>query len=155
VPLPRLLICAALAWLSGRALAVGSPGREPAQGAPKSSSAQTVWDGVYTTEQAERGKALYAQSCAACHSADLRGDGTSPSLIEEGFAFQWNDASVGELYEQIRKLMPSNRPNSLPPQTYRDIVAFILHANKFPAGGKELDVDLDALERIRITAKHP
>ena len=83
----------------------------------------------------------------------MRGSGTAPSLVEGDFAFQWADTSVGELYEQIRKLMPSNRPNSLPPQTYGDIVAFILQANQFPAGQAELAPELAILERIRITAK--
>ena len=150
-----LLVCATTAWLTGVALAAGSPGREVAQETTKVAGAQTVWDGVYTAEQADRGKALYAQWCVGCHSADLRGDGTSPSLVEEGFAFQWNDTSVGEFFEQIRKLMPSNRPNSLPTQSYRDIVAFIFQSNKYPVGTKELPEDLEALNLIRITGKRP
>jgi hypothetical protein len=148
-------VCATAAWLIGAvAFAAGSSGREPVQDAAKAAD-KTVWDGVYTAAQADSGKALYTQWCAACHKADLRGDGTAPSLIEEGFAFQWNDTGVGEFYEQIRKLMPSNRPNSLPAQSYRDIVAFIFQSNKFPVGDKELADDLDALNLIRITAKHP
>jgi mono/diheme cytochrome c family protein len=114
---------------------------------------RTVWDGVYTAEQVDRGKTLYIQFCAGCHSADLRGNGTAPSLVEGDFAFQWAETSVGELYEQIRKLMPSTRPNSLPPQSYGDIVAFILQANQFPAGQTELTPELATLEQIRITAK--
>jgi mono/diheme cytochrome c family protein len=136
--------------LSG--LAGGPPNRQPAQTASKVGE-RTVWDGVYTAEQAERGKTLYAQLCAGCHSADLRGNGTAPSLVEGDFAFQWADTSVGELYEQIRKLMPSTRPNSLPPQSYADIVAFILQANQFPAGEVELVPNLTTLEQIRITGK--
>jgi len=122
------------------------------QETPKA-AALTVWDGVYTAEQAERGKALYARSCEGCHAADLRGNGTAPSLVEGDFAFQWGDSSVGELYERIRKLMPSDRPNSLSPQNYCDIVAFIFQSNTFPAGQSELAPELAALEQIRITAK--
>ncbi|MEP7308856.1 MAG: c-type cytochrome [Acidobacteriota bacterium] len=114
---------------------------------------RTVWDGVYSAEQADRGKALYTQSCAGCHSADLRGDGTAPSLVEGDFAFQWADTSLGELYERIRTLMPSTRPNSLPPRSYLDIVAYILQANQFPAGPIELAPELATLEQIRVTAK--
>jgi len=113
----------------------------------------TVWDGVYTTEQADRGKTLYGQSCASCHAGDLRGDGTAPSLIEEEFSFQWSDSSVAELFEQIRKLMPSDRPNSLPRQSYADIVAFILQSNKLPPGEKPLPPDADALAKILITKR--
>ena len=40
---------------------------------------RTVWDGVYTEGQAERGQVLYTEACSACHAADLRGDNTSPS----------------------------------------------------------------------------
>ena len=94
-------------------------------------------------------------ACASCHAADLRGGSTAPSLVEESFSFQWADTTVGELFERIRTLMPSDRPNSLSSQTYRDIVAFILQANKFPPGEKELDADLDALRQILITTKRP
>jgi mono/diheme cytochrome c family protein len=114
---------------------------------------RTVWDGVFTEEQAARGQAQYTRACASCHAADLRGSSTAPSLVEESFAFQWSDTSVGELFERIRTLMPSDRPNSLSPQAYRDIVAFLLQSNTFPAGAKELDADLEALRRILITTK--
>jgi mono/diheme cytochrome c family protein len=137
------LVCLTLTWSMSPLLA---------QDAAKAGG-RTVWDGVYTAEQADRGKTLYTQSCSGCHSADLRGDGTAPSLVEGDFAFQWADTSVGELYEQIRKLMPPTRPNSLPPRSYGDIVAFILQANQFPAGRTELAAELATLEQIRITAK--
>jgi mono/diheme cytochrome c family protein len=146
------LACIALTWATSAGLAYGWPVGEPRQN-PAAADQRTVWDGVYTAEQADRGKALYAQSCAGCHAADLRGNGTAPSLVEGDFAFQWADTSVGELYEQIRKLMPSDRPNSLPPQTYGAIVAYILQANQFPVGQAELLPELAILERIRITAK--
>ena len=51
--------------------------------------------------------------------------------------------------------MPSDRPNSLPSQSYRDIVAFILQSNKFPPGDRPLDADVEVLQQIRITAKRP
>ena len=148
-----LLVLAAVACLMCTAVAAGSTGRARDQDAAKTHVGLTVWDGVYTAEQADRGKALYGQSCASCHAADLRGDGTAPSLIEEEFSFQWSDTSVAELFEQIRKLMPSDRPNSLPRQSYADIVAFILQSNKLPSGEKPLDPDADVLARILITMK--
>jgi len=116
---------------------------------------RTVWDGVYTEEQATRGRVDYMKSCASCHAADLRGSNTAPSLVEESFAFLYGDTTVAELYGRIRMLMPSDRPNSLSSQSYRDIVAFIFQSNKFPAGDKDLADDLDALNLIRITAKRP
>jgi quinoprotein glucose dehydrogenase len=114
---------------------------------------RTVWDGVYSDEQAQRGRNAYIAECASCHAEDLRGSSTAPSLVDESFAFQWDNAAVGELFVRIRTLMPSDRPNSLTPQRYRDIVAYILQANKYPAGEKELDADLDVLNQVLITAK--
>lgn len=114
---------------------------------------RTVWDGVYTEAQAERGRVAYAQSCASCHADDLRGRSTAPSLVEESFAFLWEDMSIGDLFESTRSRMPSDRPGSLAGATYADILAFIAQKNGYPAGATELPNDLEALKRIRITAR--
>jgi S-disulfanyl-L-cysteine oxidoreductase SoxD len=114
-----------------------------------------VWDGVYTTAQAERGRMSYMQSCVSCHRDDLRGDNTAPSLVGESFLFLWGDMSVGELSARIQKVMPPDRPGSLTPQTYVDIIAFILQKNAFPAGNAELGIDPEALQQIRITTTRP
>jgi len=113
---------------------------------------RTVWDGVHTEAQAERGRTAYQQACIGCHREDLRGDNTAPSLVGESFTFLWGDMEVGELSAKIQKLMPPERPGTLPPQTYADIVAFILQKNSFPAGTSELSADPSALH-ILITAK--
>ena len=114
-----------------------------------------MWDGVYTAAQAERGRTAYAQTCASCHAEDLRGRSTAPSLIEESFLFLWSDMSVGDLFERTRMLMPSDRPGSLPAETYADIMAFIAQKNGFPAGSTELGTDVGALKQILITEKRP
>jgi mono/diheme cytochrome c family protein len=145
----RVLVLAAIA--SSGAHATGFGRAQEATTKP----VRTVWDGVYTEEQASRGQAQYLRACASCHAADLRGGSTAPSLVEESFSFQWADTTVGELLERIRTLMPSDRPNSLSSQTYRDVVAFILKANKFPSGDRELDSDIEALRQIPITTKRP
>ena len=115
---------------------------------------RTVWDGVYTDAQAERGRASYQQSCVGCHRDDLRGDNTAPSLVGESFTFLWGDMEVGELSARIQKLMPPQGPGSLPAQTYIDIVAFMLQKNAFPAGSVELSANPAALH-ILITASRP
>jgi len=148
------LVCVGIAWLANATLVVHATGRTPAQDA-RPRSERTVWDGVYTEEQAQRGRTEYMQACASCHAEDLRGRSTAPSLVEESFAFQWSDTTVGELFERTRTLMPSDRPSSLSSQSYRDIVAFILQSNKFPPGEKELDADLEALRLILIITKRP
>jgi mono/diheme cytochrome c family protein len=113
----------------------------------------SVWDGVYTEAQAERGRAAYAQSCASCHADDLRGRSTAPSLVEESFAFLWEGMSLGDLLEKTRTTMPSDRPGSLPASTYADILAFIAQKNGYPTGARELADDASVLKAIRITPK--
>ena len=116
---------------------------------------RTVWDGVYTAAQAERGRSAYAQSCASCHADDLRGRSTAPSLVDESFAFLWADMSLGDLFERTRMLMPSDRPGSLQADTYADIIAFIALKNGYPAGTADLKPDVEALKQILITEKRP
>jgi len=115
---------------------------------------RTVWDGVYTDAQAERGRASYQQACIACHREDLRGDNTAPSLVGESFLFLWGDMEIGALSARIQKVMPPERPGSLPAQTYIDIIAFILQNNAFPSGTTELEPDPQA-QHILISASRP
>ena len=121
-------------------------------GTPVSESMATVWDGVFSQEQAAEGAAQYELSCSACHSADLRGSSTSPSLVGSGFLFFWQDKPLSELFTTIHTLMPTDAPNSLPTRTYLNILSYILEANEFPAGESDL-LDPATLRRIIITAK--
>ena len=146
------IVSAGIVWLASTALAVSATGGGRAQEA-KTTASRSVRDGVYTEDQAKRGRTRYLEACASCHAEDLRGNGTAPSLIEESFSFLWGDMTAWDLFVQIRTLMPSDRPNSLSSQSYRDVVAFILQSNKFPPGPTELDAEPEALKQIRITAE--
>ena len=115
-------------------------------------SGNTVWDGVYSEEQAVQGAAEYREACSSCHSEDLRGNSNAPGLIGVGFMFLWEDRSLDELFTAIRTLMPTNAPNSLPTQSYLNILAYIMEANEFPAGRNGLGADPAALSQILITA---
>jgi len=140
--LPRCVSCCVLLVVALIGSAID--GQEPKR---------TVWDGVYTATQAERGRSAYMQSCASCHADDLRGRSTAPSLIEESFLFLWSDMSLGDLFERTRMLMPSDRPGSLAADTYADIIAFIAQKNGFPAGSSELGTDVAVLKQIAIGEK--
>jgi len=125
---------------------------EGAQGAAADVPApnRSVLDGVYTEEQNRRGQAIYANSCASCHSASLAGADVVPALVGADFLGKWTGATAGELFERIRTTMPQASPGSLSPQEYADIVAHIFNRNRFPAGRAPLDGDLAALRMIRI-----
>jgi mono/diheme cytochrome c family protein len=115
---------------------------------------KTVWDKIYTEEQAKRGEAVYSKTCAACHGEALVG-GNAPPLKGDEFAFLWSDKSVGDLFDRMKTLMPPESPDSLSKETYRDVTAFVLRANNYPAGDVELPADQDELNRIVITVAKP
>lgn len=124
-------------------------------GALRAQEGATVWDGVFTEEQAARGETAYEQECATCHLADLLGDGIAPALTGAAFDFRWSDLSVGDMFVAIRATMPQGAPASLSPQGYADVVSYLLMKNDFPAGDAELPTDEEALNAILITSEQP
>jgi mono/diheme cytochrome c family protein len=110
---------------------------------------RTVWDGIYTDEQATRGEALYGEHCVRCHGATLQGNGEgAKSLTDATFKSTWNGISMGALFDRVRLSMPQDKPGSLTRQQVADLLAFILRANKFPAGKDELVRQTDLLNAI-------
>jgi S-disulfanyl-L-cysteine oxidoreductase SoxD len=118
--------------------------------APKS-----VWDGAYTEEQSQRGAAEYTKECSECHSPELMGDGFAPALAGTEFLNAWNGLAVADLFERIRISMPPGKEHAVTPQAKADIVAYILQANKFPAGETELAATTEALKGIKFEATKP
>ena len=105
---------------------------------------KTVWDKVYTAEQAAQGKTTYEVSCAGCHAKDLNGrdgGGQGPELAGNAFTKKWELQTLNQLYSEIKTRMPRNQPASLTSEEYLNLVAYILQANKFPAGETALTAD--------------
>lgn len=113
---------------------------------------RSVRDGVYTEEQARRGQAVYAESCANCHGEHMEGIDMSPALTGATFGSNWNSLTVGDLFDRIRTTMPMDRPGSITPQQNADVIAYILKANQLPAGTTELPNLVTPLKTIRIEA---
>src|SRR4051812_5613809 len=63
---------------------------------------RTVWDGVYTEEQATRGAGLFDRECAGCHGPDGEGGGMAPALAGPAFYANYDGQTVGDLYERNR-----------------------------------------------------
>ena len=116
-------------------------------------ASRSVWDGVFTKEQASRGQKAYREECLKCHGENLLGGENGPAIAGSDFVAQWNGESVGSLFETIRKTMPSDNPGNLSTRQYADLVAYVLSENKFPVGEKELDREVAALNEIRIERK--
>jgi cytochrome c len=126
------------------AVAASTPGQ--------AADARSVWAGVYTPEQAERGQGRFLASCAACHGDDLMGNSAEeiPGLATEQFMDGWRGKTVKDLVETIRRTMPGDRPGSLNADVYVDLVAFILKSNRVPAGGEPLPSDPTRIPPILI-----
>jgi S-disulfanyl-L-cysteine oxidoreductase SoxD len=118
-------------------------------------TSRTVWDGVYTDDQAKRGEGFYGKECASCHGSELTGGESAPALAGDSFFANWNGLTLGDLFERIRVSMPQNAPGSLSRQQNADILAFILKVNQFPTGKTELDRQTDILKTIKFDSTKP
>jgi mono/diheme cytochrome c family protein len=116
---------------------------------------KSIWDGVYSEEQATRGKALYAQECASCHGSELTGGEMAPPLAGGEFMAGWDGLTIGDLFERVRISMPQNAPGSLSGQQNADVLSFVFSSNKFPAGTSELPKEAGILKQIKFEVKKP
>lgn len=119
------------------------------------STDRNVWTGVYTAEQAERGKAAYAEQCASCHGATLAGGDVAPPLSGSAFLNNWNNTSAGDLFDRIRTTMPQSNPGSLSGKAVSDIEAYMFQANGFPAGQMPLPPNQAMMAGTKILATKP
>lgn len=118
----------------------------------RAQESRSLWDGVYTQDQAKRGEAAYGERCARCHGADLMSGDSVPPLAGADFLSTWNTKTVGDLFDRIRTSMPADNPGTLSHQQTSDIVAYLLSVNKFPAGNAELATRSELLKQIQFDA---
>ncbi|HUF26137.1 MAG TPA: cytochrome c [Gemmatimonadaceae bacterium] len=125
----------ALGALSGAARAQQAP-------SPAPTAARTTQSGVYTTQQAARGRDVYAGACTACHTPAAHSGGV--------FTNTWTGRSVWDLYDFIAGSMPQTDPGGLSPEEYVQVVAYLLQINRMPAGREVLSPDRAMLSTIRF-----
>jgi S-disulfanyl-L-cysteine oxidoreductase SoxD len=121
----------------------------------QSPSPRSVWDGVYTEDQANRGRASYGRECAGCHGESLTGADEVPALAGGAFLSNWDGLTVGDLFERIRISMPADRPGKLNREQIADILSYLLAFNRFPFGKTELERQTEILKEIRIESAKP
>lgn len=114
---------------------------------------RSVWDGVYTAEQAKRGQPIYNRECASCHSSDLTGGESAPPLAGGQFMSNWEGLGAGELFKRMKESMPQNKPGSLSGQDNADILAYMFQVNGFPAGKTELARQPEVLNGIKLESQ--
>ncbi|HKF66323.1 MAG TPA: cytochrome c, partial [Vicinamibacterales bacterium] len=111
-------------------------------------SGRTARDGVYTDAQAMRGSAIYKEQCATCHGPSLGGS-LAPPLAGDSFTSTWG-GPVLDIVNKIQNTMPANDFGKLTRPQATDLVAYVLQANKFPAGRADLPGDDAALKAITM-----
>jgi mono/diheme cytochrome c family protein len=109
-----------------------------------------ITDGVFSSDQAARGKSAFEGSCARCHNVALVGSQRGPAIKGPTFLSHWEKDTLAGLFTKIRDTMPEGGPGTVSDELKIDILSYILQQNGFPAGPEELKVDLSALEDIRV-----
>jgi cytochrome c len=119
--------------------------------------ARNVWSGVYTTEQAARGKRVFAEKdCVTCHDESGRpGDDGIPPIVGPYFMSRWDGQTVGDVTTFIAENMPRTRPRTLSPQEVADVTAYLFTLNALPVGATALPADTAAARSIRFTEAAP
>lgn len=125
----------------GEAEAAPSPSAESAPAAtaaPPPATADTAVPadlpvGLYTEDQATRGRGVFEDVCTECHTtSEFRG---------RTFQADWGRRSVYSFYRTVRSTMPDDNPGGLADQVYLDVTAYILDMNGHVVGAAELTAD--------------
>lgn len=135
--------------------------------AASAQATRSVADGVYTVDQARRGRDQYRKRCILCHldngqgreaepvivgqSLEREGDAEAPAVAGEAFLKKWNGRTAKALYETMSTTMPVGSAGSLSAQEYADVLAYLLEISKLPAGPQELSAAPDQLDLITIS----
>ena len=107
----------------------------------------TVWDGVFTEAQAERGASAFLANCSRCHGEDLDGGNRGAPLVGDAWMGNFQTQTVEDLFNFVSTNMPNGNGGSLANSMYLDLVAFLLSSNDMPAG----DADLTAESAVGVT----
>lgn len=115
----------------------------------------SIWSGVYSAVQNERGEELHSGACAQCHGLSLNGAGQpdmppSPAIARASFLRKWSGQTVAALFVYVCTKMPPDNPGTLNEQQCADAIAHMFAKSNIPAGDKELPADRNALANIVI-----
>jgi mono/diheme cytochrome c family protein len=109
----------------------------------------------FTADQVARGADIYAQRCADCHGSTLdNGEFGGAPLNGSYFKQHWANGTVAGLLAFTKTKMPPDRPGSLTDQSYADLAAFLLDANDYPKGDKEIPPDTPSQEAMSLKRGH-
>jgi mono/diheme cytochrome c family protein len=95
---------------------------------------------AYTPDQVAAGQQVYVANCVGCHGDRGQGAGPddpeAPLLIGPRGLTGFRDAL--DVYQFTVDSMPSDKPGSLPPDDYWNVLAWLLAENGYSAPGAPL-----------------
>ena len=129
--------------------------RSGAVGGPPATATATGAGGTtpvsFTADQVTRGSDIYAERCVQCHGDKLdNGEFGGAALNGSYFKKHWAGGAVAALTGYMKAKMPPDRPGSLTDQSYADLAAFLLDANDYPKGDKELPTDSASQQKLSL-----
>jgi mono/diheme cytochrome c family protein len=140
---PPLTSAAVYALRSGAA--GGAPATATASGAGGTAPV------TFTADQVGRGSDIYSDRCVQCHGDTLdNGEFGGAPLNGKYFKQHWGGGSVAALIAYMKAKMPPDRPGSLTDQSYADLASFLLDANDYPKGDKELPPDTASQQKLSL-----
>lgn len=105
----------------------------------------------FTADQVARGSDIYAERCVQCHGDTLdNGEFGGAPLNGSYFKHHWGEGSAAALVAFTKAKMPPDRPGSLTDQNYADLAAFLLDANGYPKGDKQLPPDTPSQQAMSL-----
>ena len=87
-----------------------------------------------TAVAAETGEALYAEHCATCHAATLRGSAHGAALTGLAFSAKWGDVPASTLLEYQMREMPPGSAKSLSAGQHAAITEHVIDRAGLPEG---------------------
>ena len=140
----RAVLVLVAAAIVGAGLAASIPATAQTQG--------SILEGLFTQEQAARGGDLFRANCARCHGIDLQGDGLGliPAIGGGAFYSRWGKETLGSTLRFVSTFMPFDQAGELDPQTYADVLAYVLKFSGYPPGNNELIPDVDTYLATRV-----
>lgn len=104
--------------------------------------ARTTKAGVYTPDQAVKGREVFNSNCLGCH--------TTATHQGPAFTNKWFGRPLFDLFDYVSQAMPKAAPGSLTEDEYVWVTAYILRLNGMPAGRTELSPEPTWLKSVRV-----
>jgi mono/diheme cytochrome c family protein len=135
----RALSFLALALFATPALAQSHGSTTDAAGA---AAATSTTQGVYSDDQAAKGRTAFEMYCASCHAAS--------DYAGEQFRMNWFGRRVSDLFRVLKTTMPEDNIGGLSDDDYTRVISYMLKLNGFPAGKDSLPSDSTLMRGIQI-----